>query len=117
MTIGQPIEGLCGKLAAIEGSIGDATFFRDSDIDAIGDAMEARGYDRFGNKRMYCGMTGEWIDIPIFCTPVYYQRLQKFVVEEVYSISTGPTCVLTRQPLEGKSNRGGLRIGGFRLSC
>lgn len=117
MTIGQPIEGLGGELAAIEGSIGDATFFRAVDIDAIGDALEARGHDRYGNKRMFVGFTGEWIDIPIYRTVVYYQRLQKFVVEEVYSISTGPTCVLTRQPLEGKSNRGGLRIGGFRLSC
>ena len=97
MTIGQPIEGLGGELAAIEGSIGDATFFRSVDIDAAGDALEARGHDRYGNKRMFVGFTGEWIDIPIYRTVVYYQRLQKFVVEEVYSISTGPTCVLTRR--------------------
>jgi DNA-directed RNA polymerase II subunit RPB2 len=32
-------------------------------------------------------------------------------MDERYSISTGPTCILTRQPLEGKSNNGGLRIG------
>jgi DNA-directed RNA polymerase beta subunit len=97
MTIGQLIEGLCGKLAAILGSIGDATFFRDSDVDAVGDKLESMGWDRYGNERMFCGMTGEWIDNEIYTTPVYYQRLQKFVVEEVYSISTGPTCVLTRR--------------------
>ena len=37
--------------------------------------------------------------------------MQKFATDEVYSISTGPTCVITRQPLEGKANKGGLRIG------
>ena len=60
---------------------------------------------------MHNGMTGEWMDCPIFFTPCYYQRLQKFATDEVYSISTGPTCAITRQPLEGKANKGGLRIG------
>lgn len=111
MTIGQLIEGVSGKLAAIKACIGDATIFKDTDPEAIGDELEARGFDRYSNERMYNGMTGEWIDVEIFIAPVYYQRLQKFVVEEVYSISTGPTCVITRQPLEGKANRGGLRLG------
>ena len=56
-------------------------------------------------------MAGEYIDNELFIAPTYYQRLQKFVTDEVYSISTGPTCVITRQPLEGRANKGGLRIG------
>jgi DNA-directed RNA polymerase II subunit RPB2 len=60
---------------------------------------------------MFNGHTGEWIDVKIFHTPIFYQRLQKFVTEEVYSVSTGPTSVITRQPLEGKMRKGGLRIG------
>lgn len=111
MTIGQLIEGLAGKLCALEGTIMDATVFRKMDIHAIGDALEKLGYDRHGTERMYDGRTGEWIDTEIFITPTYYQRLQKFVVDEVYSISTGPTCVISRQPLDGKANKGGLRIG------
>jgi DNA-directed RNA polymerase II subunit RPB2 len=111
MTIGQLIEGLAGKLAAYDGSFDDSTIFREVDINAIGDELEKRGFDRYGVERMYNGMTGEWIDVEIFIAPTYYQRLQKFVVDEVYSISTGPTCIITRQPLEGKANNGGLRIG------
>jgi DNA-directed RNA polymerase beta subunit len=113
MTCGHLIEGLAGALAALRGIIGDATFFRTTDVEDIGDALEAANCDRYSNHRMFDGKTGEWIDNKIFMAPTYYQRLQKFVVEEVYSISTGPTCVLTRQPLEGKSNKGGLRIGGI----
>jgi DNA-directed RNA polymerase II subunit RPB2 len=111
MTIGQLLEGQAGKLAAIEGSFNDATIFRHLDISAIGDELEKHGYDRHGMERMYTGFTGEWVDAEIFISPCYYQRLQKFVIDEMYSISTGPTCILTRQPLEGKSNNGGLRIG------
>jgi len=111
MTIGQLVEGQTGRLAAIKACLGDATIFKQSDPEAIGDELEAHGFDRYSNERMFDGKTGEWMDVEIFIAPTYYQRLQKFVVEEVYSISTGPTCVITRQPLEGKANRGGLRIG------
>jgi DNA-directed RNA polymerase beta subunit len=111
MTVGHLIEGLAGALAALKGIIGDATFFRTTDVESIGDSLEQAGCDRYSNYRMFDGKTGEWMDDKIFMAQTYYQRLQKFVAEEVYSISTGPTCVLTRQPLEGKSNKGGLRIG------
>jgi hypothetical protein len=65
----------------------------------MGDKLAELGYDRHGTERMYNGMTGEWFDVEIFITPCYYQRLQKFAVDEVYSISTGPTCAITHQPL------------------
>jgi len=111
MTIGQLIEGLAAKLAAVEGAYGDATIFKKIDLQAIGEELEKYGYDRYGSELMFNGMTGEFMDCEIFITPCYYQRLQKFVVDEVYSISSGPTCMITRQPLDGKSNHGGLRIG------
>jgi DNA-directed RNA polymerase II subunit RPB2 len=111
MTIGQLLEGQAAKLSALKGCFNDATIFRKTDIVAIGNELEDMGYDRYGMERMYVGHTGEWIDTEIFIAPCYYQRLQKFVLDECYSISTGPTCILTRQPLEGKANNGGLRIG------
>lgn len=111
MTIGQPMEGADSKLYAMKGVTADATIFREVDTSKIEEEMEALGFDRHGNERLFNGMTGEWMDTMIFVTPVYYQRLQKFTVEEIYSVSTGPTDMITRQPLEGKSNKGGLRIG------
>ena len=59
--------------------------------------MEKLGYDRYGTEHCYDGRTGEPIDRELFITPTYYQRLQKFVIDEVYSISTGPTCIITRR--------------------
>ena len=111
MTVNQPMECLAAKLSALVGGIADATFFNKVDLDSIGDKLEELGFDRHGTERMFNGMTGEWIDTTIFIGPTYYQRLQKFAIDEVYSISTGPTSVISRQPLEGKSNKGGLRIG------
>lgn len=111
MTIAQLVDSLAAKVMATRGAFCDATIFNRVDIRAIGDELEKLGYDRHGIEPMFNGMTGEWIDMEIFIGPTYYQRLQKFVVDEVYSISTGPTDGITRQPLEGKANKGGLRIG------
>lgn len=90
MTIGMLTEGLEAKLGSIIGAFGDATIFRKVDIRATGDELEKYGYDRYGVERMYCGFTGEPIDVEIFISPIYYQRLQKFAVEEKYSVSVGP---------------------------
>lgn len=111
MTIGQIVEGLAGKAAALQGAFSDATIFRKLDLNSIGDILEDFGFNRYGTEHCYNGMTGEPIDKEIFICPTYYQRLQKFVVDEVYSISSGPTSALTRQPIEGRSNSGGLRLG------
>jgi len=99
MTVNQLMEGQAAKVCALLGALGDGTAFCGTDIDAVGDKLVELGFDRHGTERMMNGMTGEWMDVEIFITPTYYQRLQKFAVDEVYSISTGPTDAITRQPL------------------
>lgn len=111
MTINQLVEGQIAKLCAMYGVQADATIFTKVNFKTIGEALEAIGFESNGTEKMYNGMTGEWIDTEIFISPCFYQRLQKYVEDSMYSINSGPTCVLTRQALEGKSNQGGLRIG------
>jgi DNA-directed RNA polymerase II subunit RPB2 len=111
MTINQLVEGAVAKLCATKGCIADATVFQRVEYHTIGDALEGAGFNYNGTERMFNGRTGEWFDADIFISPCYYQRLQKYVEDSVYSISSGPQCAITRQPLEGKANKGGLRIG------
>jgi DNA-directed RNA polymerase II subunit RPB2 len=110
MTIGQLYECGLGKICAQRGIMCDGTMFRTIEPDDVIKEMKAMGLDHFGRERLYCGLTGCWIDSLIFTGPVYYQRLQKFVAKSVYSIDVGPTDIMTRQPLDGKANQGGLRI-------
>lgn len=117
MTIAQLIEGVVAKCAAWRGCFEDATIFRAVDLNAVGDQLEEYGFNRFGTEQCYDGRTGEPIDGGIFLTPTYYQLLQKFVIDEVYSVSIGPTDILTRQPIEGRSNNGGLRLGEMELAA
>jgi DNA-directed RNA polymerase beta subunit len=113
MTIGQLLEGLIAKVCAITGRTVDATVFNKKyqDVKSIGDLLHELGYNRYGTEKMFSGMSGRWIDSEIFITPTFYQLLQKFAVDGMYAVSSGPTCVMTRQPLEGAAKHGGLRIG------
>jgi hypothetical protein len=111
MTIGQLYEMQAGHYCAAKGTHIDATIFKKVDIEQMGNELEAMGYNRYGYHRLYSGITGEYIDSLIFMGPTYYQRLQKFVIDSIYSIGKGPSDVLSRQPLDGKASSGGLRIG------
>lgn len=111
MTMGVLFEGMVSKISSIQGTVKDGTIFNKIDIDDIADELQTLGYNRSGTERLYNGMTGNYIDAEIFIGPVYYQRLQKFTVDTVYSHKTCPTDAITHQPLDGKSARGGLRLG------
>lgn len=112
MTIGQFLESMSSKLAVEVGTIVDGTAF--STQQRIGDTKEALtqlGYHPYGNEFLYNGMNGEMIEAEIFMGPTYYQRFKHMVEDKINYRSTGPKTLLTHQPLEGRANDGGLRIG------
>lgn len=110
MTNNQPIESALSKICAKLGVTCDISIFREIEMDDIVNKLKELGMNCKGKERMYNGFTGHWIDSLIFIGPVYYQRLQKFVAKSIYSIDIGPTDIITHQPLDGKANKGGLRI-------
>lgn len=111
MVVGQLLEGLLGELAIRRGARVDATAFRRLDAEALVAELARLGVPDAAHRRLYSGRTGEWMDALVFMVPNGYQRLQKFVMDDSYSVAEGPTNALTRQPLTGKARRGGLRVG------
>ena len=111
MTINQFLEVILGKSCCISGHLGDATPFQNNDIKEYGKVLGDFGYEKNGDEVMYNGMNGEQIKTSIFIGPTYYQRLKIMVADKVHSRATGKLQSLVRQPVGGKSNNGGGRIG------
>lgn len=110
MTISQADEQALSKICAHRGVTCDGTVFRELDTAKISEELKRCGMDHYGRERLFTGMTGGWIEAEIYMGPCYYQLLQKLVESEIYVVDMGPTDIMTRQPLDGKSKGGGLKI-------
>ena len=113
MTIGQIVESLFGKVCASYGAFGDCTAFqvKGSNYSTYGPMLVDQGFHSSGNQLLYNGMTGEQLEANIYIGPTYYMRLKHMVKDKINYRARGPNTVLTRQPVQGRANDGGLRIG------
>jgi DNA-directed RNA polymerase II subunit RPB2 len=113
MTIGQLLESLLGKACLSYGAYGDCTAFaiKGSDTKLYGKMLTNMGFHSSGNQLLYNGMTGEQLQSDIFIGPTYYMRLKHMVKDKINYRARGPNTALTRQPVQGRANDGGLRVG------
>jgi DNA-directed RNA polymerase II subunit RPB2 len=113
MTIGQLIESIVGKACASYGTFGECTAFANKGAKhgVFGELLTDVGFHSSGNELLYNGMTGEQIGAEIFMGPTYYMRLKHMVKDKINYRARGPRSALTKQPVGGRANDGGLRIG------
>jgi DNA-directed RNA polymerase II subunit RPB2 len=112
-TIGQLVESITGKATLMKGAFADCTAFNNkgSKIKVFGEMLTQSDFHSSGNEILYNGMTGEQIETEIFIGPTYYMRLKHMVKDKINYRALGPRTALTRQPVSGRANDGGLRIG------
>ena len=113
MTIGQIIETLFGKVCTSYGAFGDCTAFqvKGPNYSTYGPLLVKAGFHSSGNQVLYDGNTGNQLSADIYIGPTYYMRLKHMVKDKINYRARGPNTALTRQPVQGRANDGGLRIG------
>lgn len=112
MTIGQFVETMATKLGVHMGALIDSTpFTTQNRVLELRKLLDKAGYHPYGHEILYNGHTGEMMPVEIFMGPTYYLRLKHMVEDKINYTTRGPRKLLTHQPVEGRSNEGGLRIG------
>jgi len=117
MTIGHVFECVASKLAALIGVRQDATAFSHDSVEHICALLKKAGFSEDGKEVMYHPHTGKRMEGRVFIGPTFYQRLKHMVEDKIHARAKGKIVGLTRQPVDGRANGGGLRWGEMERDC
>lgn len=87
---------------------------KDLVLGEIDKAKKEKGIDWIydnGKVRLIDGRTGELFDNPCSVGKIYMMKLVHLVDDKIHARSTGPYSLVTQQPLGGKAQFGGQRLG------
>ena len=111
MTVGYLLELLAGKTGAVSGRIMDGTPFSGETAEHLESQLKEMGFRYDGKETMYNGITGKKMDAKIYIGNMYYLKLKYMVKNRIHARASGKVALLTRQPIEGRSRGGALRLG------
>lgn len=73
------------------------------------------GLPEAGAFRLRDGRTGEYFDQPVTVGTIYIMKLNHMVDDKLHARSVGPYSLVTQQPLGGKAQMGGQRLGEMEV--
>ena len=111
MSVGYLLELLAGKVGCLKGEIVDGTSFSGASKKELENQLQELGFRYDGKETMYNGITGKKMGAKIFVGNLYYLKLKYMVANKLHGRASGKVALLTRQPIEGRSRGGALRLG------
>ena len=115
MNLGQLLEAHLGIAAQKLGFKVAAPVFEKIPESVICQQLEKAGFPESGKMKLVDGRTGEYFDQEITVGRAYYLKLIHMVEDKQHARSTGPYSMVTQQPLGGKAQMGGQRLGEMEV--
>jgi DNA-directed RNA polymerase subunit beta len=115
MNLGQLLEAQLGWAAQKLGHNISLPVFEKLDEDFITQEMVEAGLPVDGKAQLYDGRTGEAYENKTSVGIGYILKLVHMVEDKMHSRSTGPYSLVTQQPLGGKAQMGGQRLGEMEV--
>ncbi len=81
----------------------------------VNDALARAGFDTSGQSVVFDGRTGEQFARKVTVGMKYILKLHHLVDDKMHARSTGPYSLVTQQPLGGKAQFGGQRLGEMEV--
>ncbi len=83
--------------------------------DEIKTLLEEAGLEQSGQTILYDGRAGERFDDKVTVGTMYVMKLHHLVDDKIHARSIGPYSLVTQQPLGGKAQFGGQRLGEMEV--
>jgi len=115
MNIGQLLETELGWAGSTLDEWYSAPVFQSPTTEQIEEKLKEAGLPVTSKAILKDGRTGEPFVNQIFCGVIYFLKLHHLVDDKMHARSTGPYSLVTQQPLGGKAQFGGQRLGEMEV--
>jgi DNA-directed RNA polymerase subunit beta len=115
MNLGQILETELGWAAKALDEWYSTPVFQSASTEMIEKKMAEAGLPVNSKTMLYDGKTGEAFENEVFCGIIYMLKLHHLVDDKMHARSTGPYSLVTQQPLGGKAQFGGQRLGEMEV--
>ncbi len=109
-------EELVGSACLLKDGVPMASpVFDGAEEDEIKECLKEAGLPVTGQAVLYDGRTGEPFDQEVTVGTIYIMKLHHLVDDKLHARSIGPYSLVTQQPLGGKAQFGGQRLGEMEV--
>lgn len=115
MNVGQILEAELGWAAHELGVQMISPIFDGAKERDIRGKLKSAGLPEDGKITLYDGLTGEPMEEKVTVGYMYMMKLAHLVEDKIHARSIGPYSLITRQPLGGKAQFGGQRLGEMEV--
>ncbi len=115
MNLGQLFETALGWAGMKMGIHFATPIFDGASWDEVGDYLEKAGLPRTGKTVLFDGRSGEPFEHEVTVGVIYMLKLSHLVEDKIHARSIGPYSLITQQPLGGKAQFGGQRLGEMEV--